>query len=158
MRSLHLGKREYQVGEDGTIIRLPFSYVMPTGGIAIKRAKILKPYSTKSGYLRVSIQDRLLFVHRIVYMAYFGNIPDELFIDHINGNRKDNAPSNLRLVTKQENAMNRQGPNRNNKSGVRGVYFHVRSGKWAFIVRGKQRLWTNCKETAVAASVAFHGK
>ncbi len=158
MRSLHLGKRTYQVGEDGTIIRLPFSYVMPTGGIAIKRAKILKPYTTKSGYLRVAIQDRFMFVHRIVYMAYFGSIPDELFIDHINGNKKDNKSGNLRLVTKRENAMNRQGPNQNNKSGVRGVYFHNGSRKWAFSVCGKQRLWTNCKEKAVSASLAFHGR
>jgi len=158
VRTLKIGKREYAVYEDGTITRLPFSWVMPTGGIAIKRAKKLRPYLTKAGYLRVAIQDKLHFVHRVVYMAFYGSIPDGLFVDHINGDRLDNRPSNLRMATKAENAMNRQGPNRNNKSGVRGVYFHVGCGRWVFAACGKQRLWTCDREKAVAASMAFYGR
>lgn len=157
MRTLKYGKREYQVDTYGNITRQPFTFEMPNGYIATKKSRELKPYKTKSGYMRVSLQERFIFVHRIVYLAYYGEIPEGLFIDHINGNRLDNRPCNLRLVTKSENAMNRQGPNKNNKCGKRGVYFNKRYGKWAFSVCGKQRLWTSDREKAFSASLAFYG-
>ena len=47
----------------------------------------------------------------------------------IDGNRKNNAKANLRLVTHQENGKNVKLPS-NNKSGVIGVCWDIRNSKW----------------------------
>ncbi len=50
-------------------------------------------------------------------------------VDHSNKKTSDNVWSNLRRVTKSENMRNKK-KYKNNKSGVPGVYFAVRVGKW----------------------------
>ena len=41
--------------------------------------------------------------HRLVWEAFNGKIPNDLTIDHINRNVKDNNLENLRLLTREEN-------------------------------------------------------
>lgn len=54
---------------------------------------------------------------------------DGRYVDHINGKTFDNRKSNLRIVNKSQNAMNK-GLQNNNTSGVTGVYWHKQSSKW----------------------------
>jgi hypothetical protein len=61
-------------------------------------------------------KNRRLYLHK-----YLLNVPKKTYIDHINGNTLDNRTSNLRLTTHKNNNRNRQGRNRNNKSGYRNV-------------------------------------
>ncbi len=53
-----------------------------------------------------------------------------LVVDHINGLTYDNRRENLRAVTKQSNAHNRNGLNKDNKSGVIGVFWDSERGLW----------------------------
>ena len=41
--------------------------------------------------------------HRLIYTWFYGFIPEGYEIDHIDGNRDNNHPSNLRAVTHSEN-------------------------------------------------------
>jgi len=41
--------------------------------------------------------------HRLVWQYFFGDIPDRLCINHKNGEKTDNHPTNLELVTYSEN-------------------------------------------------------
>lgn len=66
-------------------------------------------------------------MHIITMSREIMNAPDELLVDHIDGNRLNNRRTNLRLVTPKENAQNRYRSNRNSKTGVRGV--HYREGR-----------------------------
>lgn len=56
------------------------------------------------GYYKVSARiARCKSVHRLVYLAWYGPLSDELEIDHINGITTDNRPCNLEAVTHKEN-------------------------------------------------------
>jgi hypothetical protein len=50
-------------------------------------------------------------------------------MDHISGNRADDRPDNLRLVSNTINSRNREMQS-NNTSGVTGVLWYARDGNW----------------------------
>lgn len=57
---------------------------------------------TNKGYTKISSEP----VHRIVATAFLGNAPsDKHVVDHIDTNRQNNRPSNLRWVTRLENIV-----------------------------------------------------
>ena len=57
----------------------------------------------KTGYMEFAGQR----VHRIVAFAFLGNPPTEQHVvDHIDTNRRNNRPENLRWLTRLENALN----------------------------------------------------
>lgn len=78
----------------------------------------------KDGYIisRDKATGRNIFLHRKI-------IKSKGMIDHINRNKKDNRKINLRIVTPQQNCMNR-GLQSNNKSGVSGIYYDKNRKRW----------------------------
>jgi hypothetical protein len=82
----------------------------------------------QSGYRqRVDVNKKLYHQHRIICLLRDGGWPE--VTDHINRDRADNRPANLRSVTKSLNNMNLVG-RKDNTSGTQGVFFHTQSGKW----------------------------
>lgn len=83
------------------------NYYINNGGVIwnSKTKKISQP-SLRNGYERVNLLSSKLSVHRLVYEAFVGEIPDGCVIDHIDGNRSNNNISNLRLITQSENVKN----------------------------------------------------
>lgn len=72
-------------------------------------------------------------MHRVISGAKAGQDTD-----HINRNRLDNTRSNLRCVSRAENAVNRPKQS-NNTSGYKGVSWHKAQKKWvAFVVFSKK--------------------
>lgn len=65
--------------------------------------KLLKLNTAGAGYLKA----HGVYVHRLVYETFVGEIPDGYEIDHINRNKTDNRLENLRLVTHKQNCSNR---------------------------------------------------
>lgn len=45
-------------------------------------------------------------IHRLIYLAFIGPIPENMVIDHIDGNRNNNSLDNLRCVTQANNVRN----------------------------------------------------
>jgi hypothetical protein len=76
----------------------------------------------RHGYSKVMIKGRSYMAHRVIWLMKTGEWP-VMDMDHINRIRNDNRWENLRLATRSENGRNR-GINKNNKSGVTGVYYH----------------------------------
>jgi len=63
----------------------------------------------------------------LIFLYHHGYLPK--FVDHIDGNKKNNRIENLREATKSQNAMNQKVSTRNT-SGIKGVMWHKRDKKW----------------------------
>lgn len=94
--------------------------------------------------------------HQIIFLLEHGFIPSG--IDHINGIKDDNRIVNLRECNQSQNNMNKRRQ-KNNTSGVVGVYWNKKLMKWqAEIVENKVRhylgLFTSKEEAMVATNTA----
>lgn len=110
-------------------------------------------YQDKDGYL-VSYyfyagKRKCVRFHRIVMNAQ----PNQC-VDHINKNKADNRKQNLRYCSRIENDRNR-GVYSTNSSGVTGVHFDKRRGRWiASITYNNKRIFIGrfySKEDAIKA-------
>lgn len=95
----------------------------------------------EDGYIRVNItiKNRLykVFAHRLVWAWHHGRWPHDL-LDHIDQDKSNNAIENLREVCQAENHKNRP-LQKNNRSGVTGVYWDKGRNKWhAYIKYNKK--------------------
>lgn len=73
--------------------------------------------------------DKLGRLHRFIM-----NPPDDMVVDHINHNKLDNRCENLRICTQHENCLNKS-IQCNNTSGVPGVSWSTREGRWKAQIR-----------------------
>jgi hypothetical protein len=60
-----------------------------------------------TNYAKVSALGFTFAAHRVVWLLHTGVWP-QFVVDHINGDRHDNRPSNLRDVTHAENQLNQR--------------------------------------------------
>ena len=84
------------------------SYYASKEGVILNSAGRILSGSERNGYLRVNFANGHHSIHRLVWETFNGKIPEDMVIDHIDGNRSNNALSNLRLVTQAENMNNAQ--------------------------------------------------
>lgn len=82
-------------------------------------------YEHTNGYARADIWEGNRRVARI-YLHRLLMDPGELHVDHINGDKLDNRRSNLRVVTRSQNLLNRHRAL--GSTGLRGVYIDKRDG------------------------------
>lgn len=94
--------------------------------------------------------------YKLVYMhRHLQSAPDGLEVDHIDGNGLNNSRSNLRVVSRAQNAKN-LGAYNNNTSGFKGASFHKASGKWQAQIRDKGAIeYLGLFETASDAHEAY---
>lgn len=85
--------------------------------------------------------------HRIAWVWWHGKEADS--IDHINGNTSDNRITNLRSVTKAENARNHKR-RKDNASGFVGIH-KGKWGRWIVQVQGKHHACFPCLGQAIKA-------
>ena len=74
----------------------------------------------------------MYFTHRLAFLYMTGSIPKE--VDHINHVKPDNRWKNLRAANRIINGRNRS-MHCDNTSGVTGVYWHKKKGKWQAGIR-----------------------
>ena len=79
----------------------------------------------KKYYVVATHEGKSILLHRQLIEC-----PKDHVIDHRNGNGLNNRRSNLRILNRSQNAINRRGAEKRSKSGVLGVSWRKRSGKW----------------------------
>lgn len=71
--------------------------------------KILKQSPTKDGYFSVILHlrngEKGFRVHRIVALAFIDNPESKPYVNHIDGNKRNNVVTNLEWVTPRENTL-----------------------------------------------------
>lgn len=106
--------------------------------------KVHLPFSVKyegdkagyinEGYLKITIDGVSYRGHWLAWFYSYGVWPEHE-IDHIDGNKANNAISNLRDVTRLVNMQNKRSAYKNNKSGYTGVHWYPRYEKYAAQIR-----------------------
>jgi len=104
----------------------------------VKSGRILKPQIDTRGYHHVNLcknnKAKTCIIHSLVANAFIDNSENKPCIDHINCNKLDNNVINLRWATTIENGRN-TCIQKNNSSGVKGVYFDKDRNKWCAHVK-----------------------
>lgn len=77
------------------------------------------------GYYRTKVKDKLLRNHRIVFFLHHGCWPAGE-IDHIDGDKGNNHPGNLRVTNRSENCQNNL---------AKGYSWNERAKKWQAAIR-----------------------
>lgn len=95
------------------------------------------------GYYNVSVKGKTFRAHRVVYFLTHGEWPDQ--VDHIDGNRGNNRPDNLRSVNNLLNGHNRLGGK---------GYYKKRDKYQAYITVCNERKWLGVFATEEEARAA----
>lgn len=82
------------------------------------------------GYRQIMIDYRFYQEHRLAWLYVHGRFPSSC-IDHIDGDRLNNAISNLREATHAENCQNKRKAQNNNVAATLGVRWRERQQKWS---------------------------
>lgn len=81
-------------------------FTVKDDGTVINRFGKKVGFKQNNGYMHVSINGKQVLMHRFVYEAFNGEIPEGMEIDHKNTVRDDNRLENLRIATPKENRNN----------------------------------------------------
>ena len=97
----------YEVSNTGNV-RSVERYVTRNDGVVQLRKSVMKALvCNQDGYLTVSLSRNGLccrrYVHRLVYEAFVGNIPDGYEVNHKDFDRKNNFVGNLEIVSHADN-------------------------------------------------------
>jgi hypothetical protein len=106
---------DYAVDDYGNVFSLKFG-----------KCKKLKLLNHSNGYYKVILckngKLKHHYVHRLVSQAYLENYSENLQVDHIDCNKKNNKLENLRMVTQNQNQWN--------QPKAKGYTWSKRDKKW----------------------------
>jgi len=94
-------------------------------------------FISHKGYAKTILDGSHYFIHVIIAEAFIGKHEYKLQVDHINGNKLDNRPENLRYLTASENKRAFQSKRKGTSSQYRGVCWDISREKWKGMCRAK---------------------
>ncbi len=114
------GNPKYQVSNEGCVVNTFLR-------------KIINHSYNKKGYATVSLSSKTFLVARLVATEFIPNPDNKAQVDHIDNDKTNNNVLNLRWCTNDENQRNK-GIQKNNTSGVKGVYYDAKSTRYRAII------------------------
>ena len=97
-------------------------------GRGIRAGSLAGAVCKDTSYIQVNLRGKQYRAHHLAWLYMTGKWP-ECDIDHRDGDRTNNAFSNLREATKSQNQWNAK-LSKTSTSGVKGVNFDRPTGKW----------------------------
>jgi len=82
------------------------------------------------GYMRVHIGDKTFQVHRLIAKALLPDYSEDLTVDHIDGDKKNNTAENLRMMSHLDQLKAHRNKEAGCSSEYRGVAWHKQRGYW----------------------------
>ena len=124
----------------------------------VDRGRLAKAYQEAGtlikGYRKIKIQGKFYSAHRLAHLKMNGVMPpDDREVDHIDGNRDNNAWVNLRLVTRSQNQKNTP-TSQNSKTGFKNVFPCKNGYRVLVTINGKQTYIGKYKDLELACLVA----
>ncbi len=102
---------KYEVSDNGIIKSISRKWV--------KQTRFLKPLIDRNGYFYVELSNsnkgKFQYIHRIVALNFLKNPTSLLYVDHIDGDKKNNQVTNLKWCSASENAFNSYKRSNNRK-------------------------------------------
>lgn len=93
----------YQASDVGMIRSVGFYVPSKNGSERFAPPRNLMPLPTRLGYMRVKLQKKYLFIHRLVAITFLGIPKGNAQINHKNGDKSDNRIENLEWCSASEN-------------------------------------------------------
>lgn len=84
-------------------------------------------------HIDVRVDGKAYRAHRVIWLIVCGEWPTD-DVDHANGDATDNRLCNLRAASRTQNMANKR-MHKNNRSGVKGVFWDTQRKKWRAQVR-----------------------
>ncbi|WP_112934293.1 HNH endonuclease [Escherichia coli] len=95
------------------------------------------------GYASVSVLGKYYRRSRVIYSLCKGRIPDGCVVDHIDGNRLNDHPDNLRVCTYQENRWNADSPGGKRQNYLpKGISYYATTDQYRAMLRLGGRYYT----------------
>ena len=112
---------------------------------------------TSKGYMHIDIGGTAFQAHRIIAAAFFPGYSDQLNVDHINGDKSDNRPENLRMMTHSENLRAFRKKSGRRSSKYRGICWDNVLKKWRarITINGTQK-HIGCFDKEQEAAIAWN--
>lgn len=118
---------KYQVSDEGRVKLLPNN--------KYRKERILKP-TTWGGYKKIALtkdgKRKYYWVHRLVWEAFNGQMPEGMEIDHIDGNPSNNSFDNLRAVDHLTNMSNPVTRERRSQKKTQNAVFKTKVSEACF--------------------------
>lgn len=136
------------------IAELRRMFAVRSDGALIRKTKVgggrgpgdLAAVQNRDGYLTVVIKQQRFLAHRVIWAICNGADPGEMDVDHIDRDKSNNRPANLRLATRSQNCANKP---------TQGVHQRKSSGKFqAYVYKDRACIHLGMFDTAEQARAA----
>lgn len=160
-----------------TIDNFPYYKISNLGKIKNSTDKVLQNLKQSQGYNAIELyhdkDHKRFLVHRLVALHFIPNTENKPYVNHIDGNKRNNAVSNLEWVTNSENIIHARetGLNpynyptagkklegqRKGTSSYYGVAWDKARNKWRSAVRYNNKVYKQKRfNTEIEAAVHYN--
>lgn len=132
--------------EDGSVERMVYGELRRDFGC-----------TNSEGYKLMRLGGKITRVHRVVAQAFLPDFREDLEVDHKDGNKIDNRPSELRMRTRKGNSRGHQNARVGVSSKYRGVSWFKGRGCWQGFIRvNRKQKWLGYFTEEIEAAEAYN--